>query len=188
MVLTSTQIEMLVAYRDKAYVSNILCDECYYYNNMRKNLINIPLIVCSSIMTVFNSSSFDDDTMRIPNILLNSLTTLILALIGNFKFVEKQNNFHNNGLKFNRLCHKIEDTLTHNIEDITVEKLREYIEEYDTLNENLEFPYNQSIKEKIRKRYLGKKILPNALNCVGEFSIRTEEIAGDDSRSVSVSV
>ena len=185
MVLTSTQIEMLVAYRDKAYVSNILCDECYSYNNMRKNLINIPLIFCSSIMTVFNSSSFDSDSMRIPNILLNSLTTLILALIGNFKFVEKQNNFHNNGLKFNRLCHKIEDTLTHNLNDVTVEKLREYIEEYDTLNENLEFPYNQSIKEKIRKRYFGKKTLPNALNCIGEFSIRTEEIAGDDN-SVSV--
>ena len=179
---------MLVAYRDKAYVSNILCDECYSYNNMRKNLINIPLIFCSSIMTVFNSSSFDADTMRIPNILLNSLTTLILALIGNFKFVEKQNNFHNNGLKFNRLCHKIEDTLTHNLDDVTVEKLREYIEEYDTLNENLEFPYNQSIKEKIRKRYLGKKVLPNALNCVGDFSVRTEEIAGDDNSNSSLSV
>ena len=188
MVLTVTQKEMLVAYRDKAYVSNVLCEECYNYNLIRKNMINIPLIVCSSIMTVFNSSSFNADTMRIPNIVLNSLTTLILALIGNFKFVEKQNNFHNNGLKFNRLCHKIEDTLTNNINDITIEKLREYIEEYDTLNENLEYPYNQGIKEKIRKRYLGKKILPNALNCVGDFSVRTEEIAGDDNSNSSLSV
>jgi hypothetical protein len=59
-------------------------------------------------------------------------------LIGNFKFVEKQNNFHNNGLKFNRLCHKIEDALANDINNITIEKIREYIEEYDTLNENLE--------------------------------------------------
>ena len=72
-------------------------------------------------------------------------------------------------MKFNRLCHKIEDTLTNNTDDITTEKLREYIEEYDTLNENLDYPYNQSIKEKIRKRYLGKKTLPNVLNCVGEL-------------------
>ena len=188
MVLTVTQKEMLVAYRDKAYVSNVLCEECYNYNLIRKNMINIPLIVCSSIMTVLNSSSFNADTMRIPNIVLNSLTTLILALIGNFKFVEKQNNFHNNGLKFNRLCHKIEDTLTNNINDITIEKLREYIEEYDTLNENLEYPYNQGIKEKIRKRYLGKKTLPNALNCITEFSIRTDNIPEDSSSTVSVSV
>ena len=83
MVLTATQIEMLVAYRDKAYVSNILCDECYSYNNMRKNLINIPLIFCSSIMTVFNSSSFDSDSMRIPNILLNSLTIKSTASLFN---------------------------------------------------------------------------------------------------------
>ena len=188
MVLSSTQIDLLVGYRDKAYVSNVLCEECYNYNLIRKNMINIPLIVCSSVMTVFNSSSFDADTMRIPNILLNSLTTLILALIGNFKFVEKQNNFHNNGLKFNRLCHKIEDTLTNNTDDITTEKLREYIEEYDTLNENLDYPYNQSIKEKIRKRYLGKKTLPNVLNCVGEFSTRTDNIPDENSSDVSVSV
>ena len=97
MVLSSTQIDLLVGYRDKAYVSNVLCEECYNYNLIRKNMINIPLIVCSSVMTVFNSSSFDADTMRIPNILLNSLTTLILALIGNFKFVEKQNNFITTG-------------------------------------------------------------------------------------------
>ena len=90
MVITDTQKEMLVAYRDKAYVSGILCDECYNYNAWRKNIIGMPLIFCSSIMTVFNSSSFDADTMKIPNIILNSLTTLILALIGNFKFVEKQ--------------------------------------------------------------------------------------------------
>ena len=103
-------------------------------------MIKIPLIVCSSVMTAFNSSSFDSNTMRIPNIILNSLTTLILALIGNLKFVEKQNNFHNNGLKFNRLCHKIEDTLANDIDNITIEKIREYIEEYDTLNENLDYP------------------------------------------------
>jgi hypothetical protein len=60
--------------------------------------------------------------------------TLILALIGNFKFVGKQNNFHINGLKFNRLCYKIEVILTNNSNDITIEKWREYIKEYDTLN------------------------------------------------------
>ncbi len=68
---------MLVSYRDKAYVSNILCDGCYSYNNLRKNTINMPLIFCSSVMTVFNSFSFDADTMKIPNIILNSLNTLI---------------------------------------------------------------------------------------------------------------
>ncbi len=79
-------------------------------------------------------------------------------MIGNFEFVEKQNYFRNNGLKFNRLCHKLDDTLTHSIDDTAIEQLREYIEEYDTLNENLEFPCDRSIEEKIRKRYLQKEI------------------------------
>ena len=184
MVLTSTQKEILVAYRDKAYVSGILCDECYNYNVMRKNLFNMPLIFCSSIMTVFNSSSFDADTMKIPNIILNSLTTLILALIGNLKFVEKQNNFHSNGIKFNRLCHKIEDALTNDIETIESEKIRQFIDEYDVLNENLEYPYVASIKEKIRKRYLGKKILPNAINCVTDFSVRVENTPQPDNAEI----
>jgi len=185
MVITDTQKEMLVAYRDKAYVSGILCDECYNYNAWRKNIIGMPLIFCSSIMTVFNSSSFDADTMKIPNIILNSLTTLILALIGNFKFVEKQNNFHSNGLKFNRLCHKIEDALTNDIDNIGSEKIRDFIDEYDVLNENLEYPYVSSIKDRIRSRYYGKKTLPNALNCTTEFSIRTDVIPEGDT-SVSV--
>lgn len=184
MVLTDTQKEMLVAYRDKSYISSILCEECYNYNVIRKNIINIPLIFCSSIMTVFNSSSFDADTMKIPNIVLNSLTTLILALIGNFKFVEKQNNFHTNGIKFNRLCHKIEDILSNDLDTITGEKIRDIINEYDVLNENLEYPYVSSIKYKIRKRYYGKKILPNALNCISDFSIRTENTP--DINNVSV--
>ncbi len=89
MVSTSIQIQIMVAYRDKAYVSNILCDEGYYYNNFRKNMINILLIVCSSVMTVFNSSLFDADTMRIPNTILNSLTTLILAMIRKFQTCRK---------------------------------------------------------------------------------------------------
>ena len=175
MVLTVTQKEMLVAYRDKAYISAILCEECYNYNVFRKNIINMPLIFCNSIMTVFDSSEFDADTMRIPNIILNSLTTLILALIGNCKFIEKQNNFHSNGLKFNRLCHKIEDAITNDIDNIDSEKIRVFLDEYDVLNENLEYPYVSHIKDKIRKRYLGEKTLPNALNCITEFSVRLED-------------
>ena len=188
MILTEIQKEMLVSYRDKAYISSILCDECYNYNAFRKNMINLPLIFCSSIMTVFNSSSFDADTMKTPNIVLNSLTTLILALIGNFKFVEKQNNFHNIGQKFNRLCHKLEDALTNDIDNITIEKIRDYIEEYDGLNENLEYPYVESIKNKIRARYSGKKTLPNALNCITDFSLRTDNVPDNvpDNSSVSV--
>lgn len=176
MVLTNTQRENLVAYRDKAYISCILCEECYHYNVMRKNIINIPLIFCNSIMTILNSSMLDADTMRIPNIILNSFTTLILALISNMKFVEKQNNFHINGMKFNRLCHKIEDALSNDIDTIDGTKIRSFIDEYDALNENLEFPYVSSIKEKIRKRYFGNKTLPNAINCVTDFPQKIEVI------------
>ncbi len=41
-------------------------------------------------------------------------------------------------MKFDRLCHKKEDTLANDIDNKTIEKIRQYIEEYDTLNENLE--------------------------------------------------
>lgn len=160
---------MLQSYRDMAYVSNILAEQSSDYYLKLKNIINFPLIISSSIMTVFNSSSFSADEMRIPNIVINGCTTLLLSFMNSFKFVEKTNNFKSVAIKFNKLTHAIENKLTNELESITVEQINSFILEYDNLNEQLDFPYPEFIRKKIKNRYSGKKSLPSILNCETNF-------------------
>jgi hypothetical protein len=115
MTLSTEQIKLLESYRDKAYICNILCDESFNHYSFIKNLVNLPLILSSSVMTVLNSSDFDAQTMRIPNIVLNASTTSILSLINNYKLPEKCQTFRNKAIKYMHLCNQIEDSLTNNL-------------------------------------------------------------------------
>lgn len=169
MVLTTTQTEMLVSYRDKAYITNILCDETMNFYNIIRNIVNIPLITSSAVMTILNSSEFSPEQMKYPNVIINGITTLILALINNFKLTEKINNFKTIGLKMIKLTHNIEDKLTNDLDNISIDNIRGFINEYDNLNESLEFSFPNFIKNRVKKRYINKKTLPNTLNCIGSF-------------------
>lgn len=169
--MTPQQIALLQSYRDKAYVSNILCEDCSTFYSNLKSLVNIPLILSSSVMAILNSSSFEAETMKIPNVVINSVNALLLSLISNFKLVEKSSNFKSIGNKFNKLCHAIEDKLTNDQDNITTEHIRMFITEYDNLNESLEYSYLEFIKNKIQKKYKDTKCLPNALNCTTTFQV-----------------
>ena len=120
-------------------------------------------------MTVLNSSDFDPVTMRIPNIVLNSSTSLILSLINNYKLPEKCQTFRNKSIKYMHLTNQIEDSLTNEIYNIAVDKIRNYINEYDSISESLEYGFPSHIKNRIGKRFIDKKKLPNVLNMVGTF-------------------
>jgi len=67
------------------------------------------------------------------------------------------------------LTNQIEDSLTNDIDSITIDKIRNFINEYDTITETLEYSYPTHIKNRIAKRYKDKKTLPNALNCISNF-------------------
>lgn len=170
MVLNTQQLILLQSYRDRAYVSNCLCEEASNWYGKLRSIINIPILFSNSVMIIFNSSSFSTDDMKIPNIVLNSLTSLLLSIMGNFKLVEKQTNFKSIGLKFNKLCHSIENNLTNDIDNISIDQINNFITEYDNLNESLDFAFPDFIKTKISKRYYGKKALPNILNCETDFT------------------
>lgn len=164
--LTLGQQQLLQDYRDRAYITAILCEEEVYLNTFYKNLFNLPLIFISSIMSVLNSSDFNPNEMKLPNIILNISTSLILSLSGSLKFVDKITNFQNIGRKFTKLTHNIEDSLINNIDDIDIQTIRRFINEYDNLYEQIDYPFSNRIKQKITKRFKGIKTLPNILNCV----------------------
>ena len=124
----NNSIEQLQNYRDKCFIYNILCERSSEYCSHLKSIVNIPLIISSSIMTILNSGSFDAESMKVPNIVINAMTVLLMSLINNFKVVEKCSNFKALTLKYQQLLHYIEDKLA-NDKNIDGEDVREIVKE-----------------------------------------------------------
>ncbi len=110
MPISQEQIKLLESYRDKAYITSILCCQSAEHFSFLRSIINIPLILSSSTMTVLNSmDEGGNNNMKYANIVLNAWTSLILSLVGNFKLPEQNTNFSQIQVKINKLCHQIED-------------------------------------------------------------------------------
>ena len=176
MPISTDHVKLLESYRDKAYITSILCAQISEYFEFLRSIINIPLILSSSVMTVMNSmNETNSNEIKISNIVLNTWTSLILSLVGNFKLTEQATNFKQIEIKMNKLTHKIEDFLSLDLESTKIADIRAIINEYDSLNESLDFPFPNFIKNRVKKVYSGKKTLPNILNCEISF-VKVDEV------------
>ena len=170
MPISSEQIKLLESYRDKSYITSILCSQSAEHFSLLRSIVNIPLILSSSVMGIMNSiDEGTNNNLKICNIVLNAWTSLILSLVGNFKLPEQATNFSQLQLKFNKLCHQIEDRLSIDLENTNIEHIRAIINDYDALYEQLDYAFPNFIKNRIKKIYSGKKVLPNILNCEISF-------------------
>jgi hypothetical protein len=113
-------------------------------------------------MSIINSS-FDATDMKIPNIVINACTALMIALINNFKVAEKAQVFRNLSIKYLALQHEIEHKLCNNTV-IDGDDLRDVVKQYDDLISQNEFTFPEHIKKKVKKSFLGKRYLPVILN------------------------
>lgn len=164
-------IRVLEGYRDKCYVCNVLCQKSFEFYSKIKSILSFPILLSSSLLTILNSGDFMNITnMKISNITLNCCNVIFITIINNFKIAEKQSNFKLLSGKYMKLCHVIEDILLYNVSDITHHSINEVTREYDNLTELLEYPYPEHIKNKVKKMYKSKKVLPNILNCDTDFS------------------
>ena len=175
MAISPESIKLLESYRDKAYITSILCSQSAEHFSFLRSIINIPLILSSSTMTVLNSMDEGNNNMKYANIVLNAWTSLILSLVGNFKLPEQNTNFSQIQVKMNKLCHQIEDKLTIDLESCKIEDIRHFINDYDTLYEQLDYSFPNFIKNRVKKVYSGKKVLPNILNCEISF-VKIDEV------------
>ena len=176
MPISSEQIKLLESYRDKAYITSILCSQSAEHFSFLRSIVNIPLILSSSTMTVLNSmNEGTNNNMKYANIILNAWTSLILSLVGNFKLPEQATNFAQIQVKMNKLTHQIEDKLTIDLESCKIEDIRHFINEYDVLYEQLDYAFPNFIKNRVKKIYSGKKVLPNILNCELSF-VKVDEV------------
>ena len=152
-MISDKQLELLNSYKDKCFISAVLCEQSTNHYSFIKNIINIPLIICNSIMVVINSIVLDDNTLKILNIILNSSSAIILSLISNFKIYEKINEFHTSYIKYNKLMNLIHSKITNNYEEITGDFINQIVNDYDNITDNLNYCFPNKIKKRIKNQY-----------------------------------
>jgi hypothetical protein len=55
------------------------------------------------------------------------------------------------------MCHQIEDKLTIVLESCKIEDIRHFINDYDVLYDQLDYSFQNFIKNRVKKVYSGKK-------------------------------
>lgn len=164
------KFKTLEAYRDRAFITSLVCGECCDFYGMIRCVINIPLIIGSSVLTILNSSDINKDDLKISNIIINASTAIMLSMTSNFKLTERIANFKQTQIKMNRLTHSIESTIN-NMDEINNDDINKYINDYDTIFENIEYPFVHYIKKRIIKKYGTTRTLPNSLQLDAVFIV-----------------
>ena len=110
--------------------------------------------------------------MKLPNIIINSITGLTLAMISNFKINEKTTVFQNISKKMNKLNHKIEEAFINDIDNLDTDKITNFIREYESLIDQLDYNFPTSVKKKVYDKYKNTNLtLPNTLIGIDDINI-----------------
>jgi len=107
MVSNERSLKLMLEYRDKSYVMTSMYQRAFEFFSLLNSICNIPIIIFNSVMAILNSMNEHQTEMRYANIILNSITSMSIALIANFKIQEKTNIFRQAEIKMRQLCHKI---------------------------------------------------------------------------------
>ena len=151
-------------YYDKSFISSLLCELSYGFYSFLFNLVIFPTILSSSVLTVLNSSEIDKDIIKIINITINGINTILLAINSNFKLNERYSHFKSMKIKFTALNHRIETDRNKKINDVNyVINVDEIINTFDGLYNDLSYQFPTHIKNKVIKKYGNSKRLPNSL-------------------------
>lgn len=132
----------------------LLTNKANGYWSMVKFAFNIPLVLTSSAMCIINSISEDANEVKIPNIVVNAISVLIISLNNSLKANEKCDLFKRLGQQLLLLTGKIEndDIIDDNefkILAITYENLVNDIPFEDVPNR-----YKIQVSESFKDRYL----------------------------------
>jgi len=151
-------------YYDKSFITSLLCELSYGFYSFLYQCIIFPTILSSSILTVLNSSEIDKDIIKIINIIVNGINTILLAINSNFKLNDRYNHFRTMKIKFTALNHRIESDKNKKLNDPNyVINVDEIINIFDGLYNDLSYQFPTHIKDKIIKKYGNIKKLPNSL-------------------------
>lgn len=93
---------------DKCEAMTLLCTKASTHWSFVKFCFNIPLVLTSSAMCIINSISDDANSVKIPNIVVNAVSVLIMSLSNSIKSSEKFEIFKKLSQQFMILSQEIE--------------------------------------------------------------------------------
>ena len=132
----------------------LLCSKASSYWSMIKFGFNIPLVLTSSAMCIINSISEDANEVKIPNIVVNAISVLIMSLNNSIKASEKCDLFRRLGQQFLLLSGQIENDneITDNDFNIIAIKYENLVN--DVLFEDIPHRYKIQVVESFKDRYV----------------------------------
>jgi hypothetical protein len=95
--------------KGKAEALSLTCNLANVYWNRVKMVFNIPLVLTSSVMAIINSITSDGNDLKLYNIIVNSVSVLIISLNNSIKASEKADNFKKLSQGFLSLVNEIDD-------------------------------------------------------------------------------
>lgn len=149
---------------DKCESMTLLCTRTATYWSYIKMAFNIPLVFTSSGMCIINSISTDANTVKIPNIVVNAISVLIMSLSNSIKASEKFEIFKKLSQQFMLLSQELE-ALDEEDTDFK-EKLNIISLKYDNLIQDCAFEeIPQKTKTNVSKLFSdANRYLPIQLN------------------------
>ena len=149
---------------DKCESMTLLCTRTATYWSYIKMGFNIPLVFTSSGMCIINSISTDANTVKIPNIVVNAISVLIMSLSNSIKASEKFEIFKKLSQQFMLLSQELE-ALDEEDADFK-EKLNNISLKYDNLIQDCAFEeIPQKTKTNVSKLFSdANRYLPIQLN------------------------
>jgi len=122
---------------DKCESMTLLCTRTATYWSYIKLAFNIPLVFTNSSLCIINSISTDANTIKIPNIVVNAISVLIISLSNNIKASEKFEIFKKLSQQFMSLSQELE-SLDYNDKNIN-EQIKLINVKYENLIQDCAF-------------------------------------------------
>jgi hypothetical protein len=159
--------ESIEVYKDYTYIMYILCDKTASFYSKIKNIINIPIVLCSTALSILNTTEFINNTDMIPitrniSIACNLLIAISVAILNLYKITEKEFAFRSHSESFLQLHNKINAEIAKSKTIHTKIDILRIINEYNLYSEQLAFHVPTRIRKYIVKNY-GNYKLPLSL-------------------------
>ena len=152
------ETESIELYKDYSYIMYILCDKTASFYSKIKNIINIPIVICSTGLSILNTTNFDENMIKNISICLNLLIAVSVAILNLFKITEKEFSFKSHSMNFLKLYNKINTELAKSKTILTKIDIMSIINEYNLLCEYITFHIPSRIRKEIRENYKNYKL------------------------------
>ena len=162
---------------DKCEAMSLLTSKANGRWSLIKFIFQIPLILTSSVMCILNSFDVEGKSnMKIPNVVVNGVSVLLLSMQSTMKVPEKCELFKSLSNQFLVLAHLIENEEEN---DLTNEKIKNYVDKYDSLIASCLFEdIPDSHKREVMLLFDGRS-LPLQLNGASGINIKKKRNSGN---------